>query len=188
MKIVVGLGNPGRDYESTRHNVGFDVLRLLAERWSAEAPKQRFQSYMAEARVRNERVLLVWPQTYMNNSGRAVRLATDFYKAQLEDLLVICDDFNLPNDRLRLRGKGSSGGQNGLKDIARQLGDEGYPRLRIGVGPVPDGKSGADFVLGRFAKQEQETVAVTLQLAADAVEVWANEGLTEAMNRFNGAA
>ncbi|MEO1498100.1 MAG: aminoacyl-tRNA hydrolase [Planctomycetota bacterium] len=188
MKIVVGLGNPGKEYQGTRHNVGFDVLRILADRWSAETPKRKFESYVAEARVREARVLLVWPQTYMNLSGRAVRQATDFYKLELEDLLVICDDLHLATDRLRLRGKGSSGGQNGLKNIAQQLGDEGYPRLRIGVGPTPDSKSTVDFVLGRFAKGEQDTVAVTLQQAADAVEVWANDGIGTAMNKYNGAA
>ncbi|TWT47668.1 aminoacyl-tRNA hydrolase [Botrimarina hoheduenensis] len=189
MKLVVGLGNPGKEYQGTRHNVGFDVLRLLAERWQAETPKQRFESFVAETRLRDERALLIWPQTYMNKSGRAVRMALDFYKAPLEDLLVICDDFHLPTDRLRLRGGGSSGGQNGLKDVADQLGEDGYSRLRIGVGPVPaGGKSAVDFVLGRFSKSELESVSVTLQLAADATEVWANQGLTEAMNRYNGAA
>lgn len=187
MKLIVGLGNPGRQYQGTRHNVGFDVLRLLADRWSAETPKQKFESYVAEARIRDERALLVWPQTYMNNSGRAVRQAVDYYRVPLEELLVVCDDFHLPTDRLRLRGRGSAGGQNGLKDVARQLGDEGYPRLRIGVGPSPAGKSAADFVLGRFGKAEIETMEVTLQLAADAAEVWANDGLGSAMNRYNGA-
>lgn len=186
MKIVVGLGNPGKQYEATRHNVGFDTLRLLAEQGFAEAPKQKFDSYTAEARLAEQRVLLVWPQTFMNRSGSAVRQVTDFYKTPLEDLLIICDDFALDTGRLRIRAKGSSGGQNGLKDIARQLGSEEYTRLRIGVGPVPGGRSAADFVLGRFGSKERELVEVTIADAAAAVACWASEGATAAMNRFNG--
>lgn len=186
MKIVVGLGNPGKQYEATRHNVGFDTLRLLAEQGNAEAPKQKFESYVAEARLAEQRVLLVWPQTFMNRSGQAVRQATDFYKTPLEDLLVICDDFALDTGRLRIRAKGSSGGQNGLKDVARQLGTEQYTRLRIGVGPVTGGRSAADFVLGRFGLKERELVEVAIADAAAAVACWAESGALEAMNRFNG--
>lgn len=187
MKIVVGLGNPGKQYEATRHNVGFDTLRLLAEQWDAEAPKSKFDSMVAEARVDSQRTLLVWPQTFMNRSGSAVRQAAAFYKSPLEELLVICDDFALDVGRLRIRAKGSSGGQNGLKDVAQQLGTEEYTRLRIGVGPVPGGRNAADFVLGRFAAKERELVDVTIADAAAAVACWATSGVTEAMNRFNGA-
>lgn len=192
MKILVGLGNPGKKYEGTRHNVGFDTLRLLAEQWSGEAPKSKFESYVSEAAIASEgqapqRVLLVWPQTYMNGSGLAVRQATAFYKTPLEDLLVICDDFHLDVGRLRLRTSGSAGGQNGLKDIARQMGSEGYHRLRIGVGPVPGGRNAADFVLGRFSAKERELADVAIADAAAAVACWATEGASAAMNRFNGA-
>lgn len=186
MKIVVGLGNPGKQYEGTRHNVGFDTLRRLAEQHSAETPKQKFESYVAEAMVGGQRTLLVWPQTFMNRSGTAARLATQFYKSPLEDLLVICDDFALDVGRLRIRAKGSSGGQNGLKDVAQQLGTEEYVRLRIGVGPVPGGRNAADFVLGRFGSKERESVDVAIADAAAAVACWATGGVTEAMNRFNG--
>lgn len=186
MKIVVGLGNPGREYQATRHNVGFDAVRLVADRWSAETPRQKFDSLVAEALVEGERTLLVWPQTYMNRSGLAVRQAAGFYKAPLEDLLVICDDFALDVGRLRIRAKGSSGGQNGLKDVARQLGTEDYHRLRIGVGPVPSGRDAADFVLGRFAPQERELVDVAIADSAAAVACWAKSGVVEAMNRYNG--
>lgn len=186
MKIVVGLGNPGKQYEATRHNVGFDTLRLLAEQWDAEAPKSKFDSYVAEAMVEGQRMLLVWPQTFMNRSGLAVHQAAAFYKTPLEDLLIICDDFALDVGRLRMRVKGSSGGQNGLKDVARQLGTEEYARLRIGVGPVPGGRNAADFVLGRFAAKERELVDVAIADAAAAVACWGTNGPTEAMNRFNG--
>lgn len=186
MKIIVGLGNPGKKYEATRHNVGFDTLRLLADQWSAETPKSKFDSYVAEARVEGERTLLVWPQTFMNLSGSAVRQAMSFYKAPLEELLVICDDFVLDTGRLRMRMKGSSGGQNGLKDVARQLGTEEYHRLRIGVGPVPGDRNAADFVLGRFSAKEREVVNVAINDAAAATACWASNGVTAAMNQYNG--
>ena len=186
MKIVVGLGNPGKQYEATRHNVGFDVLRLLADQWSAETPKAKFDSYVAEATVDGQRTLLVWPQTFMNRSGQAARQAVGFYKTPLEELLVICDDFALDVGRLRIRAKGSSGGQNGLKDVARQLGTEDYHRMRIGVGPVPSGRDAVDFVLGRFNAKERELVDVAIADAAAAVACWAKAGVTEATNRFNG--
>jgi PTH1 family peptidyl-tRNA hydrolase len=187
MKIVVGLGNPGTKYEGTRHNVGFDTLDLLARQANAAAPRSRFDSLVAEGTLAGTRVLLVWPQTFMNRSGSAVQQAVAFYKAPLEDLLVICDDFNLPTGRLRLRAKGSSGGQNGLKDIARQLGVEDYHRLRIGVGPVPASRDAAEFVLGRFTAKEREEVEVVLHDAAAAATCWATSGVLEAMNRFNAA-
>lgn len=186
MKLVFGLGNPEKKYEGTRHNIGFDTLALLAQQWDASKPKANFESMASEATIAGERVLLLWPQTYMNRSGRAVRLASDYYKTPIEDLLVVCDDFNLPVGRLRMRAKGSSGGQNGLKDIANQLQDEGYARLRIGVGPVPASKDPANFVLGRFSQKERELVDVTLHDAAAAVACWAQHGATEAMNKFNG--
>lgn len=186
MKIIVGLGNPGKKYEGTRHNVGFEVLKLMAEKAMAEAPRSKFDSLVSEAMLGGQRTLLVWPQTYMNRSGLAARQAVGFYKASLEDLLVICDDFHLDVGRIRMRAKGSSGGQNGLKDIANQLGSEQYCRLRIGVGPAPSGRDTADFVLGRFAAKDKELVDVSLHDAAAATECWATHGPTEAMNRFNG--
>ena len=185
MKIVVGLGNPGKQYEATRHNVGFDMLRLMAERHCAEVPKSKFDAMVSEAMIPQGKLLLVWPQTYMNRSGTAVRQALDFYKAPIEDVMIVCDDFNLPVGRLRIRAKGSSGGQNGLKDIANQLGSEAYARLRIGVGPVPASKNAADFVLGRFGSKERELVDVTLHEAVAAVECWAGQGVTAAMNQYN---
>lgn len=186
MKIVVGLGNPGTKYQATRHNVGFDALRLLAEQADAEKPKSRFESLVSETRLGSERALLVWPQTYMNGSGSAVRQAVSFYKAPLEDLLVICDDFQLDVGRLRLRAKGSAGGQNGLKDIERHLGTQDYHRLRIGIGPAPAGKETTGFVLGRFGGKERELVDVAIADAAAATACWACEGVTAAMNQFNG--
>ena len=185
MKLVIGLGNPGKKYEGTRHNVGFDTLRILAEKHSAETPRSKFESLTAEAAIDGRRALLVWPQTYMNRSGQAVRQAAAFYKTPLEDLIVVCDDFNLPVGRLRIRASGSDGGQNGLKDVANQLGTDAYPRLRIGVGPVPASRDAADFVLGRFAAKQREEIDVTLHDAAAAIACWLAEGVDAAMNQFN---
>ncbi len=185
MKLIVGLGNPGKKYEATRHNVGFDVLRVLAERFQADPVRAKFDSMVAECRLGDDKALLVWPQTYMNRSGLAARQASAFFMTPLEDLLVICDDFNLPLGKLRLRPQGSAGGQNGLKDILQQLGADEVPRLRMGVGPVPEGRDVVGFVLGKFTADEKQDAAAMAVAAADAAECWAKLGISEAMNRFN---
>ena len=189
MKLVVGLGNPGRKYSGTRHNVGFLVLDQLAARHgSAGRRKHDFQAEVAEIGLAGGRALLVWPQTFMNLSGSSVLAARDFYKLANDDLLVICDDLNLPLGRLRIRGSGSSGGQKGLGDICRRLGSQDVPRLRIGVGTPPPEWDAVDWVLGKFTNEEQVEVQIALGRTLDAVEAWASEGLAVAMNRFNGAA
>lgn len=185
MKIVVGLGNPGRKYEGTRHNVGFEVLSLLAQRHVAPAPRSRFAGLAVEIELAGDKVLLLWPQTFMNLSGSAVAQAMAFYKVDRSELLVVCDDFHLPVGKLRMRTKGSPGGQRGLENVIQQLGGDDVPRLRVGVGPAPEGWDAAAFVLGKFRKDEVEELAVVLQEAADAVECWAGEGAEAAMNRFN---
>jgi peptidyl-tRNA hydrolase, PTH1 family len=185
MKIIVGLGNPGSAYERTRHNVGFDTLAQLAKKFSAEPPRAKFESQIAEVNLAGERTLLVWPQTFMNRSGGAIRQVVQFYKVELPDLLVVCDDFNLRLGQLRLRPSGSAGGQNGLADTLRQLGTEEIARLRIGIGPPPAGKDAASFVLAKFLPAEQTEIEVTIADAAAAVECWTTRGLAAAMNQFN---
>jgi peptidyl-tRNA hydrolase, PTH1 family len=185
MKLVVGLGNPGRKYEGTRHNVGFDVLNLLAKRKQAAAPKTNFQGEITEIEIGGQRVLLLWPHTFMNRSGGSALAARDFYKIANEEVLVVCDDFNLPLGKLRVRTDGSAGGQKGLADIINRLGDNNVPRLRVGVGPVPANWNPADFVLGRFNKDEQTEIEINIQRSADAVETWVNLGITVCMNKFN---
>jgi len=147
MKLVVGLGNPGRKYEGTRHNVGFDCLAKLAGRLPAAPVKQKFQGELIEAEIGGERVLLLCPLTYMNLSGGSVLAARDFYKIKENDILVVCDDFHLPLAKLRFRAKGSAGGQKGLADILRRLGTENIARLRIGIGEPPPQWNVADYVL-----------------------------------------
>ncbi|HWA98307.1 MAG TPA: aminoacyl-tRNA hydrolase [Pirellulales bacterium] len=185
MKLIVGLGNPGRKYQGTRHNVGFEVLAELARRAGASQTKASFQAEVIDAIVDGERAILLAPQTYMNRSGTSVGLARSFYKLTNEDILVICDDFALPCGKLRLRGQGSSGGQNGLDDVIRVLGTDQVARLRIGIGPLPAGWNAADFVLGRFSAEDRTTIDVTIPTAADAASVWARQGIATAMNRFN---
>ncbi|MEZ6070203.1 MAG: aminoacyl-tRNA hydrolase [Pirellulales bacterium] len=154
MKLIVGLGNPGHKYDKTRHNVGFAVLDELERRDGGTPARRRvaFQGLKAEAGIGGEKVLLLWPHTYMNRSGQSVAEACQFYKLNHRDVLVVCDDFHLPLAKIRFRPQGSAGGQKGLADIIRALGTDDVPRLRVGIGPVPDRYDAADFVLGRFAK------------------------------------
>lgn len=185
MKLVVGLGNPGRKYEGTRHNVGFRVAAELVRRHGQGRPRQAFQGELFEIRLAGEKALVLCPHTLMNLSGGSVLEARDFYKIPMEELLIVSDDLNLPLGKLRFRGSGSSGGQKGLADVVRRLGTEDVPRLRIGIGSPPAGRDGADFVLGKFTKAELTEMDVAVIEAADAVELWAGQGLPTAMNRYN---
>lgn len=186
VKLIVGLGNPGQKYHETRHNVGFLVLAELAKRYVAPRPKGKFQGEVSEVSMEGHKVALLAPTTFMNLSGASVRAAIDFYKlAPVDDLLVICDDLNLPLAKLRFRSQGSSGGQKGLGDIIRRLGSEEFARLRIGIGEVPPGWETPDFVLSKFHKAEKADIAEAICRAADAVAVWVTDGIGEAMNRFN---
>jgi len=185
VKLLVGLGNPGRGYDGTRHNVGFDVLEILARRAGSPVRRARFQGDTVQATLRGCPVLLLWPLTWMNLSGSSVLAARDFYKIDDGDILVICDDFQLSTDTIRLRSSGSAGGQNGLADVLSRLGGTSIPRLRVGVGPLPAGWKSADFVLGKFSKSERTAVDGLLERAADAAEEWVALGIQAAMNRYN---
>ena len=184
-KLVVGLGNPGSKYEGTRHNIGFEVVDRLAEGGRGASFSRKFDGLVAETEIDFRRVLLLKPETFMNLSGRSVAQALRFYKLDPADLLVVCDDLNLPLGKLRIRGGGSDGGQKGLRDITAHLGTENYARLRIGIGdrgPI----DAADFVLSRFRAAERPVIDDALILATQAVAVWVTQGLAAAMNRFNG--
>lgn len=186
MKLIVGLGNPGKKYEGTRHNIGFDVVYELARRGAGgNKPRNAFLGEVVEATLGGERCLLLCPQTFMNRSGESVVLARSFYKLADDEVLVICDDFNLALGKLRCRKQGSSGGQKGLHDIVRALGTEEVPRLRVGIGPVPAAWVVTDFVLGKFHAEERPVVTEVVGRAADAAEVWAREGIATCMNRYN---
>ena len=184
--LVVGLGNPGGQYELTRHNVGFRVVDELAERCRVPVQKLKYRALTNTAEVGGHRVLLMKPVTYMNLSGEAVRPAADFYKIPPERVLVICDDVSLDVGRMRIRRKGSHGGHNGLRDIALSLDSENYPRIKIGVGkkPHPDYDL-ADWVLGALSPKEWETVRDLAGPCLDTLRLLLEDDLNEAMNRYN---
>jgi len=184
MKVVVGLGNPGKRYEGTRHNVGFEVVDLLADAPAASEFHERFDALIAELADHGDKVLLVKPQSFMNLSGRCVREVVDFYQTPLENLLVVCDDFNLPLGKLRIRSRGTHGGHNGLRDIQNHLGTTEYPRLRIGVGAPPE-EGAVDHVLSRFRRSEKPAITEATEQAAQAVVVWLCQGIEPAMNQYN---
>ena len=186
MKLVVGLGNPGRKYEGTRHNVGFDVIGELVRRASLGPAKSQFDAEVYDGVFASERLVLLCPQTFMNKSGGSVQRARDFYKLENEQVLVVCDDFALPLGKLRLRAQGSAGGQKGLDDTIRCLGTDAVPRLRIGIGPLPEQWDAADFVLGKFSKEERSEAALQTVRAADAAVLWASQGIGPAMAQYNG--
>jgi PTH1 family peptidyl-tRNA hydrolase len=186
MKLIVGLGNPGGQYQGTRHNVGFEVIGLLAKEFATGAtPRARFQGESLEATIRGHKSLLLTPLTYMNLSGASVLAARDFYKIEDQDILIVCDDFNLPLAKLRFRAEGSSGGQKGLEDVIRRLGTEEVPRLRIGIGQPPPGRENTGHVLGRFTKEEQAEMIEALSRAAQGAADWAEHGLKYCMNEYN---
>ncbi len=186
MKVIVGLGNPGRRYEGTRHNIGFQVVAELVRRFAAGSrPKAKFDGEIIESNVDGQPTCFVYPLTFMNESGRCVGQIVDFYKIILSDLLVVCDDFQLPLAKLRFRPDGSHGGQNGLEDILQRLATFEVPRLRIGIGPLRTGWNPADFVLSRFDSEERPRMEAAVVRAADAARVWIHDGLAVAMNQFN---
>jgi len=187
MKLIVGLGNPGRDYVRTRHNAGFMAVDRLAQRHAGGAvARSQFHAMTIDSAIPGAgKCLLIKPMTYMNRSGLTVGEAVRFYKlSPVEDVLIIVDDTALPLGAMRLRASGGGGGHNGLGDIQRALGTDEYARLRIGVGE-PEYAAQKDHVLGRFTDEELETIEPALDRVCDAAERWADEGITKAMNEFN---
>ena len=184
VKIVVGLGNPGEQYAKTRHNIGWMVVDRIADRagWTGRG-RSRDASAVIGGRFRGLDLVLAKPQTYMNDSGVAVRKLLARERAPLHELLVVVDDFSLPFGKMRFREGGSPGGHNGLRSIVEELGTEGFPRLRVGIGE-PD-RNAIDHVLSVFRPEERQRLDELLDAAADAVEAWAREGLSKASNRFN---
>jgi len=185
LKVVVGLGNPGNKYHGTRHNVGFAVVDALAESPRAGRFQSRFDAEVAEVIEDAIKVLLVKPQTFMNLSGRCVRQIVDFYQLPLEDLLIVCDDINLPLGKLRARARGTHGGHNGLRDIQNHLGSTEYARLRLGV-DAPNEDETIGHVLGRFRPSEKAVIEDAQAVAVQAVDVWLNKGIDACMNQYNG--
>jgi peptidyl-tRNA hydrolase, PTH1 family len=187
LKLIAGLGNPGDRYRGTRHNVGFEVVDLLAHRHGvtlAPAPAEALQGRWRRAGAAED-VLLMEPLTFMNVSGEAVAALSRYFRVDVPDVLVVCDDVNLPLGRVRVRASGSEGGHNGLRSVAQYLGTADYPRLRIGVGRGDLRRDLADHVLARFDADERTTIDRAIARAADAVEMWIELGIEKVMNAFN---
>jgi PTH1 family peptidyl-tRNA hydrolase len=185
MKLIVGLGNPGRQYDNTRHNVGFRVIDLLAQQARIFNFKNGFNAEYAKTILAGEAAVLAKPMTYMNRSGDAVMPLLQWFKLTPEDLIVLCDDIHLPLGQLRLRGQGSDGGHNGLKSIIRQTGSNRFTRIRLGINEPPPVMDQADYVLGHFSRGELPEVEKMVCKAADAVECILARGIETAMNQFN---
>ena len=183
MKVIVGLGNPGRKYSDTRHNIGFRILEEIARRFSIEKEESRFDAIIGHIRIEGEKVLLVKPLTYMNLSGKTVQPLVRWFKLDLDDLIVIYDDMDLPPGALRLRAQGGSGGHKGMASIIERLGSREFARIRIGIGR-PDNEA-IDWVLGKFSPTEQKLMEEVIGQAATAVQCWAKHGIDRAMNEYN---
>ncbi|HZK33010.1 MAG TPA: aminoacyl-tRNA hydrolase [Tissierellaceae bacterium] len=185
MFVVVGLGNPGKDYANTRHNVGFDTIDLLGERNNIKLNKIKFKSVYGEGFINEEKVILVKPQTYMNNSGESLRDIYNFYKLPIENIIVIVDDVDLEFAQVRIRGRGSAGSHNGLKSIIYLLKRDDFPRIKIGIGKKRIGQDLASFVLSRFSKDQREVIEESILIGAEAAETIIKNGIEDAMNQFN---
>jgi peptidyl-tRNA hydrolase, PTH1 family len=198
MRLVVGLGNPGNEFVATRHNIGWEAVDELARRigWIGKKEefgslaKSKFDGLVLDGSVpvhsgSSEKVLLLKPTTYMNDSGRSVQAAMAFYQVSPAEMIVVLDDLALPCGKIRIRSAGSPGGHNGLKDIERAIGTDQYPRLRIGIDPAPPRVPGRDYVLGRFSEEQRRAVGPALERSAAAIVTWIEKGIETAMNVYN---
>ena len=185
MFVVVGLGNPGKTYNGTRHNVGFHTIDILAERNNINLNKIKFKSVYGEGNINGQKVMLVKPQTYMNNSGQSVRDIVNFFKLPMENLIVIVDDIDIDFASIRIRPKGSAGSHNGLKSIIYLVQRDDFPRVKIGIGKKMEAQDLADFVLSRFSKEEIKDMEEAVVNAAEAVEGIIKFGIENAMNKYN---
>ena len=186
--LIVGLGNPGREYERTRHNCGFRAVELLADTLGCKIDKAKFQGLYGQVNYGSKKLLLLKPQTYMNLSGRSVLQLSAYFHIPPQNSIVLFDDISLEPGRLRIRADGSAGGHNGIKSIIQELGSQSFPRVKIGVGSKPNPEYDlADWVLSTFSAQEEKALAVSLKNAADATLAIIDQGVPEAANRFNGS-
>ena len=187
MYLIAGLGNPGKEYDMTRHNIGFEVIDYIAGRYNVKVKKLKFKALYQKAEIEGFEVILMKPQTYMNLSGESIRDAAAFYKIPPEKIIIISDDINLDEGRIRVRRSGSAGGHNGLKSIIYQLASDNFIRIRIGVGEKGQGQDLVDYVLSRFSKEQIAVLEnAIINAAGAAVEIMKN-GVESAMNKFNGA-
>lgn len=185
MHIIIGLGNPTREYQATRHNVGFDAITRISDDYRIPLDFKKHKAICGKGYIEGEKVILAQPQTYMNLSGESVRELVDFYKAAPEEIIIIYDDISLAVGQLRLRSKGSAGGHNGIKSIISHLGTQEFPRIKVGVGDKPKGWDLADYVLSRFHNDEQPIIREALKNTSDAVRAILKDGMESAMNIYN---
>jgi len=186
MKLIIGLGNPGKKYQYSKHNIGFEAVDEVAFQMGITFNKSKFESVYAEGRVGTEKIVLIKPQTYMNLSGRSVRPWMNYYNLTEEDIVVIYDDMDLPPGKIRLRQKGSSGGHNGIKSIIQYLGTKEFNRIKVGVGRPRPGQDVISNVLSGFAKEDMEAVNESIQLVSDAIEYWSQDhSFQNTMSQFN---
>lgn len=185
MYVIVGLGNPDREYAGTRHNIGFDAVTRLADDYNIALNKKEHKALCGKGVIEGHKVLLAQPQTYMNLSGESVRALADYYKIMPDELIIIYDDISLDVGKLRIRKKGSAGGHNGIKNIIAHLGTQEFMRIRIGVGEKPKGWDLADYVLGHFKRDEEPLIREALGRVEAAVKVIMDDGIEKAMNDFN---
>ncbi len=187
MYLIAGLGNPGREYVGTRHNVGFEVADAICARFDINLNKEKFRAVFGDGRIAGEKVIVAKPQTYMNLSGEAIRELADWYKIEQDNIIIIYDDISLPVGKIRIREKGSAGGHNGIKNIIYQLQTDVFPRIKIGVGaPEHPDFDMKDYVLGHFSKEETETLTESAIRAVFAAQEIIKAGAKSAMNKFNG--
>ncbi|MDD2446946.1 MAG: aminoacyl-tRNA hydrolase [Tissierellia bacterium] len=185
MFLVIGLGNPGKDYANTRHNAGFNTIDILSKKYNIAINKIKFKAVFGEGKIGSEKVILVKPQTFMNNSGICAREIVQFYKVPVENIIVIVDDVDIDFATVRVKAKGSSGSHNGLKSVIYHIQSDEFPRVKIGIGKKYENQDLADFVLSRFSKDEQADIEDALISAAEAVETIIKEDINIAMNKFN---
>ncbi len=185
MHIIIGLGNPTREYQATRHNIGFDAITRIADDYHISLDFKKHKAICGKGYVEGEKVILAQPQTYMNLSGESVRELIDFYKVAPEDVIIIYDDISLEVGQLRLRTKGSAGGHNGIKSIISHLGTQEFPRIKVGVGDKPRGWDLADYVLSRYNDEEQPVIREALKNTSEAVKTILKDGMETAMNIYN---
>lgn len=185
MYYIVGLGNPGLQYENTRHNAGFLTIDYLADKYGIDVKKLKFKSLYGQGMISGHKVMLIKPQTYMNNSGEAVRDIKNFYKFDSDKLIIVYDDIDIDFGSIRIRKKGSAGTHNGMKSIIYQIQDDSFPRIKISVGKKPDYMDLANFVLSGFSEKEASVMRDEIGLAADAIELMIKDGIDRSMNKFN---
>ncbi|MDV5107020.1 aminoacyl-tRNA hydrolase [Clostridium perfringens] len=184
MILIVGLGNPGKQYEQTRHNIGFDVIDYMANKYNIDVNREKFKGICGEGFIENKKVILLKPLTYMNLSGESIRELANFYKLEDDEIIVVYDDISLDIGRLRIREKGSVGGHNGIKSIIQNLGGDKFPRVKVGVGQPKDNL--VNHVLGKFSKEDREHIEKVIPVVSDAIVEIVKNDAKESMNKFNG--